>query len=272
MMQMIKPSPVAAVNLGTMSDLPAPPNPDVADLEGYYDRFYVHDAGEIRHHLQRLAAERSALIVRPDDTATALPTILLKADAGGFLIDVPASPAVQQAWLAAPLLRFSGSLDRAALRFSCGPARPEIFEDRPAFRLPLPERMLYLQRREFIRREPPLGTLICRLPVEEGAREVEATIRDIGGGGLAVLTTKSVIRLTVGDLLRGCRLDLPELGEVEVNLLVRHVLARSHLGPDLIQVGCEFVELSAAAQRKLFRYLLQLDRELLARRRRTLLE
>ncbi|MBN8715573.1 MAG: flagellar brake protein [Xanthomonadales bacterium] len=254
-----------------MSDLPELPDlpaPDVTDLEGYYDKFYLHDAGEIRHHLQRLAGERSTLSVRPDNTASALPTILLKVDAAGLLIDVPASRSVQDAWLAVPLLRFEGSIDRAALRFSCGPAQLDTFEDAAAFRLPIPERVLYLQRREFMRREPPAGTLFCRLRLDEGEREVDATIRDIGGGGLAVITTRSQVRLQVGDVLRDCRIDLPELGEVGVDLQVRHVIRRGHLGPDATQAGCEFVNLTPVAQRKLFRYLLQLDRDLLARRRR----
>ena len=44
-----------------MSEVPPPSELDAADLDGYYDKFYVHDAGEIRHHLQRLAGERCAL-------------------------------------------------------------------------------------------------------------------------------------------------------------------------------------------------------------------
>lgn len=37
-------------------------------------------------------------------------------------------------------------------------------------------------------------------------------------------------------------------------------------GKDVLQAGCEFVDLPAATQAKLFRYLMQLDREQLARR------
>lgn len=250
-----------------MSDLTDTPVPDGPDLEGYYDRFYIRDAGEIRHHLQRLTAERSLLNARPDGASTALSTILLKVDATGFVVDAPSSEVIRDEWLAAPLLRFEGSLDRAAMRFSCGPAHLDTFEARPALRLPIPERMLYLQRREFLRREPPLGALRCRVHLGEGKEDVVATIRDIGGGGLAVLAVRTQLPIAVGDLLRDCRIDLPELGEVLVDLLVRHVIPRSPLGHDLTQAGCEFVNLSPAAQRKLFRYLLQLDRELLARRR-----
>jgi c-di-GMP-binding flagellar brake protein YcgR len=81
------------------------------------------------------------------------------------------------------------------------------------------------------------------------------------------VATRSAVQFQVGDVLRGCRIELPDVGEVEVNLQIRHVLVRGHLGYDAAQAGCEFVELAPAAQRKLFRYLLQLDRDQLARRR-----
>lgn len=253
-----------------MSDLPDHSTPDVADLDGYYDKFYVHDAGELRHHLQRLVGERSALSVRTEGAQSELPTMLLKVEATTFLIDVPSTRMLLDAWLGAHQLRFEGSIDRAALRFGCGPARLDVFEDKPALRLPMPDRMLYLQRREFMRREPPMGALLCRLRLveDEKEREIDASIRDIGGGGLAVIATRSVVALKVGDVLSGCRIELPDIGEVEVNLQVRHVMARGHLGFDMTQAGCEFVELAPAVQRKLFRYLLQLDRDLLAKRRR----
>ena len=81
------------------------------------------------------------------------------------------------------------------------------------------------------------------------------------------MATRSAVQFQVGDILRDCRIELPDVGEVEVNLQIRHVLVRGHIGYDAAQAGCEFVELAPAAQRKLFRYLLQLDRDQLARRR-----
>jgi c-di-GMP-binding flagellar brake protein YcgR len=163
-------------------------------------------------------------------------------------------------------LRVQASIDRAALRFSSGPARLDDHECKPALRVPIPERMLYLQRREFMRREPPPGALVCHLRLEDG-REIQASIRDIGGGGLAIVATRSAVEFQVNEVLTGCRIELPDLGDVEVNLQIRHVVVRSHLGLDAAQAGCEFVDLAPVAQRKLFRYLMQLDRDQLARRR-----
>lgn len=189
-----------------MSEVPPPSELDAADLDGYYDKFYVHDLGEIRHHLQRLAGERCALTVRAEGSADSMATMLLRVDEGSLWIDVPSTRKLLDAWLGAHQLRIEGSIDRAALRFSAGPAWLDSFEDKPALRLALPARMLYLQRREFMRREPPAGSLVCHLRLPESDREIQASIRDIGGGGLAIVATRSEVTFKTGDVLKGCRI------------------------------------------------------------------
>ncbi|MDQ3205744.1 MAG: PilZ domain-containing protein, partial [Pseudomonadota bacterium] len=101
---------------------------------------------------------------------------------------------------------------------------------------------------------------------ESVVKAIATTIRDIGGGGLAVLADDA-LSLSVGDLLPGCVIELPELGEVEVTLRVRHIREISQRGKTLRQAGCEFVDLPAPTQEKLFRYLMQIDRQRLARQR-----
>ena len=98
-------------------------------------------------------------------------------------------------------------------------------------------------------------TMIRNLLQNAGGKRIALIINEFGDLGVD------------GDVLKGCRIELPGIGEVEVNLQIRHVLVRGHIGYDAAQAGCEFVGLTPAAQRKLFRYLMQLDRDQLARRR-----
>ena len=88
-----------------MSEVPPPAELDAADLDGYYDKFYVHDIGEIRHHLQRLAGERCALTVRAEGSADSMATMLLRVDEGSLWIDVPSTRKLLDAWLGAHQLR-----------------------------------------------------------------------------------------------------------------------------------------------------------------------
>lgn len=245
-----------------------PPLPD--DAASAYDKCLLHDAASIRAQLQLLIDKRCMLTASGEANSVSVLTAPLELDADALWVDVPPSAAVLHHLLQCPRLSFEGAIDRVTLRFSSGPPTLGTHDGRPALRLPLPERLLHLQRRELMRREPPPGTLDCLVPARDpinGASVTRTTIRDIGGGGLAVLAVDASLALAPGDLLPGCVIEIPELGTVEVTLRVCHVREMHQRGKDVRHAGCEFVDLAAASQAKLFRYLMQLDREQLARRR-----
>ena len=238
--------------------------------ERSHDNCLVHAAHEIRSHLQRLLEARSVLVGRAHDTAPTQVTALLHVGESTLLIDVPRTQATLREWLDSPRLQFESSVQRISLSFATGPAWLDQHEGRPALGLPIPNRLRYEQRREYLRVAPPTGSLRCQVPtrgVDDELAWVEATIRDIGGGGVAMLVSADAIKLTVGDILEGCVIELPQAERMTVTLLVRHLFARTGHGPPVLQAGCEFLELPRVAQDKLFRYLMQLDRERVSRRR-----
>lgn len=235
-------------------------SPDPPDVADFYDKYLVHDPREIRRHIERLLEGRCTLIGHADAGAASTVTVLLRVDDDGFWVDVPRSRDDQRTWSESLKLSFEGNLDRVALRFGSGPARAVVYEGGPAFALPMPTRLLHLQRREFVRLEPPIGTLQCRVPAR-GTQWIDATIRDIGGGGLAVLAPSEAVAFAVGEVINGCEIDLPGLGPLVVNLCVRHVVTRRRRGQDALQAGCEFVDLPPGVQDRLFRYVMQLDRQ-----------
>lgn len=244
-----------------------PPLP--GDAAGYYDKCMLHDAGSIRTQLQQLIDKRCMLTASGNEGAVSMLTAPLAIEHATLWVDVPPNTAVLQSLLHCARLSFEGAIDKVTLHFSSGPPTLGTHEGRPALRLPLPECLLHLQRRELMRRKPRPGGLNCLVPARDPASAPPATttIRDIGGGGLAILVADDGLALATGDLLPGCVIELPELGAVEVTLRVCHVLPVRQCGKDVRQAGCEFVDLPAATETKLFRYLMQLDREQLARRR-----
>jgi len=230
----------------------------------------VHGPGEIRGHLHRLLDERSVLVGQAVGSGATQVTALLHVGEKSLLIDVPRAKDILREWLDSPQLRFEGSLDRISIVFTCGPAWLDRHDGQPALAVPFPARLLYQQRRDYLRVAPPPGSLRCRLPTHADGEEpmwIEATIRDIGGGGLAMLSPANAISLVEGQTLEGCIIDLPFLEPVTVNLLVRHVVAREGHGPPVRQAGCEFIGLPPAIQDKLLRYVMQIDRERVSRRR-----
>jgi c-di-GMP-binding flagellar brake protein YcgR len=239
------------------------------DGDSYYDKFYVYNAADVRRHLQRLVDGRSTLVAHADGAYEGAVTMLLQVEDASLWVDAPRGKDTLGRWLASDHLRFEGSIERVALRFASGPAVLDHYDGRPALLLPLPDRVLHLQRREFVRRAPTPGTLVCRVPATPGTRPewTNIEVHDISGGGVALQATRQQIGFAIGGVLSGCHIDLPQFGEMECDLRVRHVSERDQRGKTVVQAGCEFVDLPPAAQRKLFRYLMQLDREVLARRR-----
>ncbi|QSX77845.1 flagellar brake protein [Agrilutibacter solisilvae] len=248
--------------------------PHIAE-ESAYERYELREPAAILGLLRRMIEQRCtvSVTVAPDTAGAAesqgVVSALLAVDARHLWVDVPRQRHLLDDLLRHSQLSFDSYLDRVHVRFRAGPAHLDTQGGHPALRVPVPGRILHLQRRELMRREPPPGELRCRIPARaptEGRDHVSATIRDIGGGGLAVLVPESAMRLEVGEILRGCRLEVPDGGALEVDLEICHLREVTQRAASVQQAGCRFVDLSESAQSKLFRYLMQLDRERMARR------
>lgn len=246
----------------------APPSiPD--EPESLYEKYMLHHPAEIRARLRQLIDKRCTLLVRAwgsEDVVTAPLTL----GEGSLWIDVPRDAAMTARLQSAERLRFESSIERVGVRFSTGPARPGTFEGLPALEVALPEKLIHLQRRDYVRREP-LASLSCTLKVADASgrsRNVAAKIADIGGGGLAVLSSDdAVLHPEIGDELPDVVLDLPDDGPLVVRLRVQHVARFDQQGRKVWRAGCQFVDLNAQDQARLVRYVMHLDRVHAVRRR-----
>lgn len=243
---------------------PAPTVRD--DIDSMYEKYMLHHPAEIRARLRQLVDKRSTVLVREAGTELDAVTVALAIGPGSFWIDVPREDALTARLQRAERLRFESAIERVGVRFTTGAARLGTYEGLPALEVDLPPKLIHLQRREYVRREP-VSSLGCtlRLPdatTQQGApRTVNARIADIGGGGLAVLTTdEKVLHPTVGEELRDVVLDLPDDGPLTVRLRVQHVQRFEQNGHSIVRSGCQFVGLSAQDQARLVRYVMHLDR------------
>ena len=151
-------------------------------------------------------------------------------------------------------------LDSTKIQFTLAGAEPVDCQGRAAVRFRLPRRVLRIQRRSVPRRSPSGGRpAVCRVPVPGSAEQYEpARVLDISLGGLAVLATPRLFALSRDQVVGPCRLDLPELGQIEVSLRVRYLEAwPGEVGSR--RCGCEFVDLGDGARRSLQRYLERLE-------------
>ena len=239
------------------------------DGESLYEKYMLHHPADIRGCLKQLVEKHCVLLVHAAGTENAV-SVALGVGATSLWIDVPRDAALTEQLLAADRLRFESSIDRITVRFATGAARMGTHEGLPALEVPVPVKVMHLQRREYVRREPP-GTVSCILPVDADSgtrRTVRATIADIGGGGLAVLTSDDAsIEVATGDVYPGVVLELPEQEPMTVTLRVQHAQRIDQRGRRVWRAGCSFVDLTVTDQARLLRYVMQLDRIHMARMR-----
>jgi c-di-GMP-binding flagellar brake protein YcgR len=230
--------------------------------DGLYDKFMLHHPGDIRACLRQLVDRRCTLLVHAAGTEQAV-SLCLGLGGTSLWIDVPRDAALAERLLSAERLRFESAIDRITVRFATGAAQRGVYDELPALEVPIPLKLMHLQRREYVRREP-VGSLVCQIPSRNAqghAQPVRASIADIGGGGLAVLTADDRrLAFEAGDTIEGVVLDIPEQGTMKVTLRVQHAVRIEQRGQRVWRAGCSFVDLAVQDQARLLRYVMHLDR------------
>lgn len=159
-------------------------------------------------------------------------------------------------------VRFSARHGELCVQFVAGMARRQRHEGREIYLLPLPSELLCMQRRNAHRvAVPEANPPVCRLPLAD-TETLECVALDIGIGGIGLAYQSDEAIFTSGQILYGCRLAVPGVGEFILSLRVRNQV-RLVLpgGARRWRVGCEFVNASSAIERELQRYMIKIERE-----------
>lgn len=181
---------------------------------------------------------------------------------GNLIVDCGSDEEANRRALAADKIVFVTNLDRIKIQFNTKALVQFNHQGRPAFRTRLPTSVLKLQRREYYRLVTPMRSpLHCTIPDLAGARH-EVIVADISVGGVGISGLPQEAPLERGQLLAQCRILLPEEGTVMSTLEVRS-LQQSTLrsGELVLRAGCLFVDIPAAHQAMIQRYIIRIDRE-----------
>jgi c-di-GMP-binding flagellar brake protein YcgR len=141
-----------------------------------------------------------------------------------------------------------------------------LYENTPAFYLPLPKQLLRLQRRDFYRLltpEPNALKCVIRPAPEQANPSQVVTVMDISIGGVALVCEEDGVELQPGKTYQNCEIELPDVGTVNATIEVKNtfkVTARN--GEVKRRAGCVFVKPDGQTTIMLQRYVAQMQREL----------
>lgn len=232
-------------------------------------RFYVSSRMEILSLLNDLIHRRETVSVNFNGGREFILTTLLEARPDALVFDVGsdhrANARLAQAkgsvFVARPegvRVQFAG---RQASRFSWGGS--------DAFRIPLPEKAVRMQRRESYRIPMPIANpLTLSFFAESNPERMILPIHDLSVGGMG-LTVKGMNWAEAGQTLTQAHFRLPHREAVECAGIVRHLtqLSEGRHGPSL-RLGFSFSDLPRAIEVAIQRYIIEIEherRELLGR-------
>jgi c-di-GMP-binding flagellar brake protein YcgR len=240
-----------------------------ADLENWHD-FEVESRREI-YALLRGIGEKNQLIrmLINGESDVCVTSVLGVDDAGDAVyLDCSIDQEQNQRVLASPQLSFETSLDKVRILFAAERVEAATFEGNPAFKIAIPASLIRLQRREYYRISTPVSNpvrVLIPLPDDLGG-PTSFPLADISCGGISILDNKMILANAIGKQYDGCRIDLPEIGQVSTALQVRNSLDMTLLNNKTNRrLGCEFVDISRGNLSAVQRFITKLERERNAR-------
>jgi len=240
--------------------------------DGYLEQYQIYSRAEVLALLRELAESHTLVTIYYDGGDKFILTKVLSVNPEFEEIVFDASPdsRTSAALLASTRLVVVAFLDAVKLQFRASRAERSACQGGDAIRIRLPDSMLRLQRREFYRIATPLARpLKLVIPAGEGrSTPTELRVTDLSCGGMGVAApTLPPLPLEPGATFAGCRLGLPDVGDITVTIEVRHVARGAGAsGKTQTHCGLKFLALAPHNMTLLQRYINSLERERRSRR------
>lgn len=238
-------------------------------MENWHD-FEVESRREIYTLLRGIGEKNQLIRMLIQGESDVCVTSILEVDetANAVYLDCSIDQEQNKRVLAARHLSFETSLDKVRILFAAEQIEAATFEGSPAFKIAIPATLIRLQRREFYRISTPVTNPVrvqIPLPADLGG-PTSFPLADISCGGIAILDNKMILGNAIGKDYEGCRIDLPEIGQVSTSLQVRNSLDLTLLNNKTNRrLGCEFVGISRGNLAAIQRFITRLERERNAR-------
>ncbi|NWG87985.1 MAG: flagellar brake protein [Hydrogenophilaceae bacterium] len=235
---------------------------------GDLSRYVVDNPLEIERILRGMM-ERKVLLAGAGKTSeSSFITTILAVDgpARQFHLECPVDLQMDSDMVAKDGAAFSARHESVQIQFAAGSAKRVEIGGRSAYLLPFPAALLRFQRRDFYRVEAPdANPAKCRMPLSDH-KVLEGIVVDVSVGGIGLTYKPGEADIALGQVIHGCRLLIPAVGEFLVSLKVRNQVERIlRNGEQAWRIGCEFIDLPSIIERELQRYIFKIERDRHAR-------
>ena len=226
--------------------------------------YMIHSRREIIALLRRLTEQRELVRMIFSEGEEAIATAVLAVNDDSVIIDSAPDPEQLARVLASASISFDTALERIRIAFFATRIEPCMHDGLPALRIPLPQTMVRLQRREYYRVLTPRCSI--QMEQEGGPPPVSFAVQNVSAGGIALIDDEKVLDATKGAEYGNCELMLPGAQSVIATLCVMNCCDMTlYNGRMARRIGCAFVNPNAAMLALVQRYVSKLERDQNAR-------
>lgn len=233
--------------------------------------FILRDQREIMSVLRDIVQQQNRVALYYNDDSSMVLTLLLAADKTGIWVDASPNPADNRKIERSNRIVFVSTHNMAKVQWVSTETTQGLYQNAAAFFLPLPKKLLRLQRRDYYRLlNPEPEALKCAIRPYSAKRHIrhDVTVMDISIGGVALVCAEDSVDLTPGSTYQDCSIDLPDVGTIHTGIEVKNIFeVTARNGEVKRRAGCVFVKPDAETTMMLQRYVAQAQRALAQKKR-----
>lgn len=223
--------------------------------------FLVTNRADIVGKMRRIAKAQCLITAVFNGGARSMNTAIVDViqDMELIALDISFNETTNQQILEADRVTFKTDMEGIEVQFAAKSIVKAKYQGQAVFAIPIPDRMLWVQRRDSYRISVP-QSMSASIGINNGNGGTDKyRVLDISAGGLAIEDDRHRLNLDPGTLLN-CRLHLPGHGDVAVTLEVLNRFQVKRGKRDAGQrLGCAYVNLNPSFGAAIQRYIYALD-------------
>ncbi|MEI6335916.1 MAG: flagellar brake protein [Methylococcaceae bacterium] len=226
----------------------------------------IQNQRQISNSLSSLIKNKCLLSVSIDNCGETYITTLLSIDEKNhtLVLDYGPSEQLNHRILSVKEVRFDTQYRGIKVWFTGASLKKTTYKGDPAFIMPIPNTLFWMERRSYYRVKMPLSNIsICHLIGEEDSEPINIKVYDISLSGFSTLDDHKEIfdRMTSETLFQGklMFLDLED-NSVSFKVCYNQITNPNKLRP-IYKIGFKFLQISPLVEDAIQRHLIQLQRE-----------
>ena len=225
------------------------------------DKYFLLGKMEILNLLNDLAHRREPISVYFNGGQDFILSILLSAKSDGLVFDMGGDDKANARLEHSDQCVFMATPDGIRVQFTAVDPKRFWWGDEEAFWVPLPERIVRMQRRDCYRNElPVVNTIRVQLNDEKGVNLGDWPLHDLSVGGLGA-TVSGEPHMKIGDNIAHIVIWISEKKRIDCVGIVRHISLIDRQGKGRYRVGIEFIKLPHAMEVVIQRYIIKIEYE-----------